>query len=167
MNIKDRLLHISNLNNKYRGHGLTTEMVKAAKDLHAIYLVHSFDEATRLTRLHKGLTVKSIDINLEGFAGPFILDHHAADILMGRAANKIEQLERINNDQQVALAASQNRIDNMQKEVEFVTDEAIKRGVKISYQIEEIEALKANLNLKYVLKMELNNLWTKIVNLVH
>jgi hypothetical protein len=93
MNIKKRLIHLAQMSGKDRRLGRTTMLMKAAKELDAIVLAASLDHADLLKREH-GVVAKSMEVNLEGFSGPFIFDHFAIETILIKAANKIEELEK-------------------------------------------------------------------------
>lgn len=94
MNVKKRLEHIARVLVSPIGHGVTAALINAAKQLDAIFLTHNLGTATDLQRKEKDLTVKSIDVNLMGLSGPFIIDHYAVSQLLLSAARKIEELEK-------------------------------------------------------------------------
>ena len=93
MNLKKRLLHIGERLESSRRYGKTTVMAKACKDLDGVYLCATVPEANKIER-EFSVSTASIDTNLEGYRGPFFIDHHAAANLMFRAANKIAELEK-------------------------------------------------------------------------
>lgn len=95
MNIKNRLRHLAQISAKDRATGRTTMNARAAKELDGIVLANSHSEARYIAKQH-GVVAKSIEMNLEGFAGPFFFDHHTVETLLTKAANKIEALERRN-----------------------------------------------------------------------
>lgn len=93
MNLKSRLQHIAFKSMKDRMMGRTTLIARAAKELGGIVLAHNFSGAKQIEHAH-AVTARSMEINLDGFSGPFFLDHHATDIMLLRAADKIEELEK-------------------------------------------------------------------------
>jgi len=93
MNLKKRLEHIANLSAKDRETGRTTMIAKAAEATGGMVITRSLDEAKRIEREFK-VPARSMEINLEGFSGPFFLDHRATEILLLRAADKIDELEK-------------------------------------------------------------------------
>ena len=95
MNIKNRLRHLADLSAKDRGMGRTTLSARAAKEIGGIVIANSHSEARQITKSH-GVLAKSYEMNLEGYSGPFILDHHTVETLLRKAANKIESLEAKN-----------------------------------------------------------------------
>lgn len=92
MNLKNRLKHIVSKMNQYRAVGRTTYNARIARENGGMVLAASFDEAKHIERQH-GVTARSVEQNLDGYTGPFFLDHHAAEILLLKAANKIDELE--------------------------------------------------------------------------
>ena len=92
MNLKNRLLHLAHKLDEDRQTGKTTMLAKAAKETNGILLAHNFDFAKHLERNY-GIVSKSVEINLEGFFGPFFIDNHAVSRLFHSAASKIETLE--------------------------------------------------------------------------
>lgn len=103
MNLKTRLRHLADKLSNPRAYGKTTMLAKITQELGGILLTHNTDEATRVQRAYRGLVAKSMDINLDGFSGPFFLDNQAAFRLLNRAADKIEQLEKENQDLKLKL----------------------------------------------------------------
>jgi hypothetical protein len=95
MNIKNKLNHISIALGSARRMGKTTLIAKACKDLDGIMLGANHQHAKMLEYEH-GVTAKSIDMNLQGFRGPFFIDHYAMERLLQRAVSKIEALEEEN-----------------------------------------------------------------------
>lgn len=95
MNIKERLRHLATLSTKDRQTGRTSAICRIAKEIYGIVLAADFKQAKMLERQF-GVTAKSIDINLDGYSGPFIMDHYAVERMFIRAADKIEELEREN-----------------------------------------------------------------------
>lgn len=93
MNLKNRLRHLAQKLDASRAYGKTTLLTKVAKELNAVFIVHNNDDVRRLSQ--PSLTVKSMDMNMEGFFGPFIMDHHAVSRMFNRAADKIESLEGV------------------------------------------------------------------------
>ena len=92
MNLKDRLRHLAYKSQHDRQFGRTTMVARLVKECNGIMLAHNHDYARDLQRKF-GVVSKSIDLNLEGFSGPFFFDHFAIETLLLRAANKIEELE--------------------------------------------------------------------------
>lgn len=93
MNLLKRLRHIAEKLDQPRQYGKTTLLAKAAKEIDAVLLVATSDEATHIQRTH-GITSKMVDLNLENLSGPFLIDNHAVVRLFKRAADKIEDLEK-------------------------------------------------------------------------
>lgn len=92
MNIKARLEHIAHLLIKDRAMGQTTMIAKAAKETGGMVLARTHDHAKQIERSH-GVTSRSMEVNLEGYSGPFYLDHYATSGLLMKAADKIGLLE--------------------------------------------------------------------------
>lgn len=92
MNLKNRLIHLAQKLDEDRQTGKTTMLAKAAKETNGILLAHDFDYAKKLERQF-GIVAKSVELNLEGFFGPFFIDNHANAKMFHSAANKIEKLE--------------------------------------------------------------------------
>jgi hypothetical protein len=95
VNLKERLRHLAFTSAKDRQFGRTTLVAKLVKETDGVMLAHNHDYARDLQRKF-GVTAKSIDLNLEGFNGPFFFDHFAIETLLFRAANKIEEVEKEN-----------------------------------------------------------------------
>lgn len=93
MNIKKRLEHIAHLLVKDRAMGQTTMIAKAAQATGGMVLARTHDHAKQIERTH-GVTSRSMEVNLEGYSGPFFLDHYATSGLLLSAARKIEELEK-------------------------------------------------------------------------
>lgn len=93
MNLKKRLRHIASLSDGFRGIGRTTYNAKLAKENGGVVIAATFDQAKYIERTH-GVATKSMEMNLEGYSGPFFVDHNAMDILLRKAADKIEKLEK-------------------------------------------------------------------------
>lgn len=92
MNIKARLEHIAHILIKDRQMGNTTMIAKAAKETGGMVLARTHDHAKQIERAH-GVTARSMEVNLQGYMGPFYLDHYAASGLLIKAADKIGLLE--------------------------------------------------------------------------
>jgi len=116
MNLKKRLTHIAHKLDQDVKSGKTTMLAKVVKDTQGILLTDSTEEASRLQRTH-GITAKSIDINLDGFSGPFFLDSHAAYKLLTRAVSKIEtlekELEQYKMQQVMVISSKENGDENI------------------------------------------------------
>lgn len=97
MNLKDRLRHLAAKSSETRMYGKTTLLAKVAKELGGMILGANHTHARLLSRTF-GVPAKSVDLNLEGFSGPFIFDHFALESLFERAADKIEALEKENEE---------------------------------------------------------------------
>lgn len=93
MNIKNRLRHLAHTMSKDRATGRTLRLMKADKDIGAIFITHNHESALNAQRTDKGLIARSMETNLEGYSGPFIIDHFAVESMFVKAANKIEELE--------------------------------------------------------------------------
>lgn len=93
MNLKKRLEHLSHISMKDRAMGRTTMIAKAAEATGGMVLARTHDQAKWIER-EFGVPARSIEMNLEGFSGPFFFDHHAIEGLLLNAANKIEELEK-------------------------------------------------------------------------
>lgn len=93
MNLKKRLEHIAHMSMKYRAMGRTTMIAKAAEATGGMVIARNLEQAKEIEREFK-VPARSMDINLEGFLGPFFLDHRATEILLLKAADKIDELER-------------------------------------------------------------------------
>ena len=102
MNLKKRLRHIASLGDQYRGIGRTTYNAKLAKENGGIVVAANFAQARYIEKSH-GVPAKSMEVNLEGYTGPFFPDHNAVDTLLLKAADKIEQLEKENKELQLKL----------------------------------------------------------------
>lgn len=92
MNLKNRLKHIVSKMNQYRAIGRTTYNARIARENGGMVLAASFDEAKYIQKQH-GVEARSVEQNLDGYSGPFFLDHHAAEVLLLKASNKIDALE--------------------------------------------------------------------------
>lgn len=97
MNIKKRLIHLAEYSGKDRRLGRTPLLMKVAKDLDAVVIAANVDQAKMLERQF-GVVAKSVEINLEGLSGPFIFDHFAVETMFLKAANKIEVVEKENQE---------------------------------------------------------------------
>lgn len=93
MNLKKRLEHIAHMSGKDRHTGKTMMIARAAEQTGGIVIARSMDEAKWIEKIYR-IPSRSMDINLEGFNGPFFLDHHATEGLLFSAANKINVLEK-------------------------------------------------------------------------
>lgn len=92
MNIKGRLEHLAHLSMRDRQTGRSTMFAKVAEETGGIVITHNHEHAKYIEKNFK-VPARSMEINLEGFSGPFILDHHATEVMFLKAANKIESLE--------------------------------------------------------------------------
>ncbi len=96
MNLKKRLRHLSDLNVRDKRAEVEdtkrVTIINAAKNSGGLLITSSLHEAKTLERAF-GVTARSMDINLEGFSGPFFFDPQAIEDILVRAANKIEALE--------------------------------------------------------------------------
>lgn len=95
MNLLKRLKHLAEKLDSNRAYGKTTMLVKAAKELDAVFIVASNNEVTYLQRKFQ-VAAKNMDTNMDGMAGPFLIDNHAVSRMFERAADKIEDLEKQN-----------------------------------------------------------------------
>lgn len=111
MNIKGRLLHLAQLGAKDRQTGRTTRLIALAKDIGAVFITHNMDAAKRAERTNQGLVARSMETNLEGYAGPFVMDHFAVETMFIKAANKIELVEAARD---AALAQNQEDIQTIE-----------------------------------------------------
>jgi hypothetical protein len=118
MNLKKRLLHIAQKLDESRQYGKTTLLAKITKELGGILLVHNFDEARLLERKHD-IVVKSIDVGLDGLTGPFFLDNHGASVLLTRAANKIEALEKEIEELKTGKKTVKSNLDFFKSDLDF------------------------------------------------
>lgn len=119
MNLMKRLRHLSEKLDSHRAYGKTTMLVKAAKEIDAVLLVASTEEANRLFRTYK-VVAKSMDINTDGLLGPFLIDNHAVSRMFTRAADKIEALEEENNKLKEKLGLPTNVMDKPDKRKDYV-----------------------------------------------
>lgn len=97
MNLRSRLESVALLLSKDRMVGYTTLAAKAAKELGATMLAHNFAHARQIERSY-GVKAKSIDQNLMGTNDFYIIDHYAVATLLNRAATKIANLEKENEE---------------------------------------------------------------------
>jgi hypothetical protein len=97
VNLKERLRHLAFTSANDRRFGRTTLVAKLVKEADGVMLAHNHDYARDLQRKF-GVTAKSIDLNLQGINGPFFFDHFAIETLLLRAANKIEEVEKENEE---------------------------------------------------------------------
>lgn len=95
MNIKNRLRHLASLSTKDRATGRTTRLIEMAMSIGGIFITHNQDAADFAQRKHKGLVARSIETNLEGYSGPFVFDHFAVENMFSKAAQKIDNLEQL------------------------------------------------------------------------
>lgn len=123
MNIKKRLLHLANLSAKDRQTGRTTLTARAAKEVGGIVLARTHDEAKFIERTHN-VTARSMEINLDGYSGPFFIDHHAVESLLVSAATKIENLEWFEK-QVPSLLAEITEKDKRIAELELMIAQAV------------------------------------------
>lgn len=97
MNLKKRLRHLASLNNIDRNSNTEdtkrVSIINTAKENGGLYITTSIKEAHYLER-HFGFPVRSYDVNLDGYAGPFYFDPNVVEDLLLKAANKIELLEQ-------------------------------------------------------------------------
>jgi hypothetical protein len=110
MNIKGRLEHIAHISMKDRAMGRTTMIAKAAEATGGIVIARTHDQAKWIERTYK-VPARSMELNLDGFSGPFFLDHHATEALLLKAANKIEEVEK----ERDALQAKLDKIEKVLK----------------------------------------------------
>lgn len=92
MNIKNRLRQLSRCNAGNKTFGRTKATCLAAIAADGIVVTHTHEFALYLTRKY-GVVAKSYEVNLDGFSGPFFFDHTALEVILEKAANKIESLE--------------------------------------------------------------------------
>ena len=92
MNIKGRLVSLAMASNASRKAGKTTMIARAAKETGGTVLAANFEEARYIEKTFD-VPARSVEINLEGFSGPFYFDNHAIEVLLLKAARKIEVLE--------------------------------------------------------------------------
>jgi hypothetical protein len=111
MNLKKRLEHIAGALDFNRRYGKTSLIAKACRDLNGIMLAATFDQAKNIARSHD-VEAKSIEMNLDGYRGPFFIDHHAASVLLQKAANKISELER-----EIDELKSEGMVKSLEEEV--------------------------------------------------
>lgn len=97
MNLKKRLRHLADLNRIDRENKVDdtkrVSIIHAARDNGGLFISTSIQEAQKVER-HFGFPVRSFDVNLEGYAGPFYFDPEALEDIFTKAANKIELLEK-------------------------------------------------------------------------
>lgn len=92
MNLKSRLMHLSDKSSQLRQYGKTSAIAKVCLELQGVMIAASHDEARDLHRKF-GVVAKSYEINLDDLSGPFFFDHHALEVVLTKAANKIAILE--------------------------------------------------------------------------
>ena len=92
MNLRKRLQHLAHISTKDRQTGRTAATCRAAIDIGGIVIAASFEHAKYLTK-EFGVIAKSMDINMDGFSGPFLFDHFAVEQLLERAAQKIKDVD--------------------------------------------------------------------------
>lgn len=95
MNVKKRLEHISNLLIKERQTGNTQSLAQATKNTNGILLCADHDQAQMLKHKYQ-IATELYDKNLDGYSGPFYIDHYALSKLLMQAARKINELEELN-----------------------------------------------------------------------
>jgi hypothetical protein len=121
MNLKKRLRHLADLNRIDRENKIDdtkrVSIIHAAKNNGGLFISTSIEEAKKVER-HFGFPVRSYDVNLEGYAGPFYFDPEAIEDILTKAANKIELLE-----QELKMAK-----EELQEYKDDVTDRARERG---------------------------------------
>ena len=93
MNVKKRLQHVAQALGFCRQVGKSTLVAKACKDLDGILLCADSHQANQMKHQH-GVNTASVQVNLQGYTGPFFIDHYAVEQLLYSAARKIEDLER-------------------------------------------------------------------------
>lgn len=114
MNLQKRLEHIAYLSSKDRAFGKTSMIVKAAKETGGIVIAATHAEAKEIERKF-GVTSRSIEINLDGFTGPFFVDHHAMEKILLNASAKIGVLES-------ELAASNEKHKELQDKLDSIQE---------------------------------------------
>jgi hypothetical protein len=95
MNVKKRLEHISNLLIKERQTGNTQSVAKAAQETNGILLCANFEQAKMLKNKYN-IATEVYEKNLDGYSGPFYIDHYALSQLLQQAVRKISELEELN-----------------------------------------------------------------------
>jgi hypothetical protein len=97
MNFLKRLRHLANLNEIDRQSNTEdtkrVSIINTAKNNGGLYITTSIKEAAYLER-HFGFPVRSYEVNLDGYAGPFYIDPNVVEDMFKKAANKIELLEK-------------------------------------------------------------------------
>lgn len=85
-----------------RGVGKSYELAEVCKrkDWKLICLTQSHAKA--ISKTH-GIEAVCMDINFNGYSGPFLLDHAAAEQLLDDATREIAQLKKDNDEFQEAL----------------------------------------------------------------
>jgi hypothetical protein len=123
MNIKERLKHLAIISAKDIQCGKTQALVGAAKELGAIFLTATHKEAKFIQNKYK-IDARSVEINLEGFVGPFIFDHRAVEYILERAYVKINSLEKENenlkNEQEELVKRLEKKIDKMESDFSYI-----------------------------------------------
>lgn len=134
MNLKDRLYHLARMSAKpeNRMSGRSTLIGKAAQELAGVLVAATHAHATMLSRKFKGIAVRSIDTNLEGFSGPLFFDHFALECMFTRAAEKIEALEK--------------EIEGLEKDNAEFALQALNDSITIKKLQTDVDGLKGHLS---------------------
>ena len=96
MNIRKRLEHLATLSGKDRHTGRTARACRDAIEMQGILIAANLAQVKLLEKMAPCVVAKSMEVNLDGYSGPFVFDHFAVETLLMKAANKIAALEKEN-----------------------------------------------------------------------
>lgn len=125
--------------------GKTTAICKAAKEIGATVIVHSVDEAKRVSREH-GVKAASIQQNLRGTTGPYLIDPHAAGMKLSHLA---EESERLHSELDQALKdnrALEGRINGLQLALDEARKNLFEQGERNDRTRSEVLRVAAERN---------------------
>lgn len=162
MNIRDRLIHLAHkvsLNDRQTGR--TTLLAKACKDMNGVYICHNFEFAKKVKHDHTGLVTKSMEVNLDGLMGPFIMDHAAVGEMFLKAASSISQkemkittLEQENKGLKSLSSQLAERLDVSDKNLQSALTEVKRKRNQIEALQEKLEKIKSFVKKEFDLKDE-------------
>lgn len=133
MNIRKRLEHLLFLSAKDRGMGRTTMIAKAAEATGGMVLAANHDQAKMIEREFK-VPTRSVEMNLDGFSGPFFFDHNATEMLLAKAMRKIDNLQETIYLQELKMEQAYEAMDAALESIKDARDFARKRAEQTNDQ---------------------------------
>jgi peptidoglycan hydrolase CwlO-like protein len=116
MNLKGQLEHIAHFLGATRRYGKTTLTARACKDVDGVYLCANHAQA-RLVKREHGVHAESIEKNLQGYRGPFFIDHFAVESLLSRAAKKIDDSDKKIDELNMTVSNKDYEIESLQNRI--------------------------------------------------